>query len=101
MNIVNRLPDGLPLMNDQSLAAGLVMQRKGAGQNIDNIGERMSMPGQRGMRRDGQLDRCELRLPGGIVRVRFAVPGLSSLQQDFAVAAGYVLRPVLSEHSRQ
>jgi hypothetical protein len=61
----------------------------------------MSMPGQRGMRRDGQLDRCELRLPGGIVRVRFAVPGLSSLQQDFAVAAGYVLRPVLSEHSRQ
>jgi hypothetical protein len=39
MNIVNRLPDGLPLMNDQSLAAGLVMQRKGAGQNIDNIGD--------------------------------------------------------------
>jgi hypothetical protein len=35
------------------------------------------------------------------VRVRFAVPGLSCLQQDFALAARHVLRPALSKDGRQ
>src|ERR1700739_4993399 len=61
----------------------------------------MSMPRQRGMRRDGHFERCELRLSRGIVGVRFSIPGLRSLQQDVAVAARYVLRSALSKQGRQ
>jgi hypothetical protein len=42
-----------------------------------------------------------LRSPPGIVHVRFAIPGFRSLQQDFAVAARYVLRAALGEDGRQ
>jgi hypothetical protein len=35
------------------------------------------------------------------VRVRFAIPGLRGLQQDFAVAARYVLRAALSKGGRK
>jgi uncharacterized membrane protein (GlpM family) len=94
-------PTACPLMNDQSLSAGLVVQGESAGQHIDNIWERMSVPRQRGMRCDGQFDRCELRLSRGIVCVRFAIPGLCSLQQDFAVTARYVLRAALGKYGRQ
>ena len=87
-------------MNDQSLTAGLVMQRQSAREHIDDIWKRMSMPWQRGMGCDGQLDGCKLRLARGIVRVRLAIPRLSCLQQNLAVTARDGISTVLSEYCR-
>lgn len=74
-------------MNNQRFAACLIVQRQRAREHIDHIRGWMGVPWQRGMRRDGQPDRCELRLACGVVRVWLAVPRLSRLQQNFAMTA--------------
>jgi hypothetical protein len=50
---------------------------------------------------DGEFDRCELRLAGGVVRVRLAVPRLGCLQQDFALPACNIIRAWLRECERK
>src|SRR5882757_3107165 len=61
----------------------------------------MRVPWQGGVWCDGQLDRSELWLAGGIVRVRLAVPRLGCLQQDFAVTACNALCQGLCECGRE
>ena len=77
------------------------MQRESAREDVDDIWEWMRVPGQSGVWCDGQLDRSKLRLTGGIMFVRLAVPRLRCLQQDFAVTAGNAIRPGLSEYRCQ
>src|ERR1700743_2202951 len=101
MNIIDRLTDGLPLMNNQCLAAGLVMQRKRAGKHINRIGKWVRVPWQNGMGRNRQPDRCELRLACRVVCVRFAIPRMIGLQKDFSFATRNTLRSALREHGWQ
>ena len=97
MDIVDGLSDSLPLMNDESPAAVAVMQSERAGEHIDRIWKRMGVPGKDAMWRDGHLQGGELRLSGGVVGVRFAIPGLRGLQQDFALGSLDVRSPALRE----
>ena len=66
-------------MNNQSFAAGPVVQSERAGKYVDDIWDRVGVPWQDRMWCDGQFDRGELGLPSRIVCVGFAILGLRSL----------------------
>jgi hypothetical protein len=87
MHIVNRFPNGLPLMNEQSLTAAPIVQCEGSGEDVENIWNGMIVPWQRGMCCDRHLEGCELRLAGRLVRIGFAIPGLRCLQQSFTLGS--------------
>jgi hypothetical protein len=68
MHIVDRFPNGLALMNDQSLTTGPIVQCEGSGDNVYGVWKRMQVPWQRGMWCDRHLEGCELWLAGRIVK---------------------------------
>jgi hypothetical protein len=79
MNIVDGLSDSFSLMNNQRLAACSIVQRQRTREHINHIREWMGVPWQRCVRRNGQLDRCKLRLARWVVRIRLPVPRLAGL----------------------
>ena len=76
VHVIDRFRECLSSMKGLTLAGLSILEGELTGQDVASIWERMGVPGQRGVRGDGEFDHRQLRGAAWVMGVGHSIPGV-------------------------